>query len=70
VGMGRCQGRNCLATLAALVGRANGQAPEDVAMPRARPPARLITIGDLLHEPLAPPELPADPHLPRGERVS
>ncbi|MGH6953668.1 MAG: FAD-dependent oxidoreductase [Alphaproteobacteria bacterium] len=70
LGMGRCQGRNCLATLAALVGRASGQAPEDVPMPRARPPARLITIGDLLHEPLAPPELPEDPHLPRGERVS
>jgi hypothetical protein len=33
-------------------------------------PARLVTIGDLLQEELPPIEMPKDPHLPRGERVS
>jgi len=39
-------------------------------MPRARPPARLVTIGDILSEELPPVELPKDPHLPRGEQVN
>ena len=70
ISMGRCQGRNCARTLAALVAEATGQDPGEVAMPRARPPARLVTIGDLLHEDLPAFEPPKDPHLPRGERVN
>ena len=69
IGMGRCQGRNCLRTLAALVGEAAGTNLKDVQLPRARPPARLVEIGDLLHEPLPEPDLPEDPHLPRGEEA-
>jgi NADPH-dependent 2,4-dienoyl-CoA reductase/sulfur reductase-like enzyme len=70
VSMGRCQGRNCLRTLQALVARDTGAALEDIAMPRARPPARLVTIGDILSEELPAIELPKDPHLPRGEQVN
>ncbi|MCZ6523650.1 MAG: (2Fe-2S)-binding protein, partial [Alphaproteobacteria bacterium] len=64
-GMGRCPGRNCLATLAALVAQAHGLAPGALAWPKARPPARPIPLGELLHETLPPPELPDDPHFPR-----
>ncbi|MCP5151919.1 MAG: FAD-dependent oxidoreductase [Chromatiales bacterium] len=65
-GMGPCQGRGCVATLARMVARAAGCDARDVALPRARPPARPIPLGDLLHEPIPPPDLPDDPHLPRG----
>lgn len=61
--MGRCQGRNCLATLLELAGRARGVAMAGVTAPRARPPARPVRLGDLLHEPLPPArpsELPAE----------
>lgn len=63
VTMGRCQGRNCLATVAALVARARGVSPADLEPPRARPPARPILLGDLLHEPL-PPARPPEMSLP------
>lgn len=58
VTMGRCQGRNCLATVAELIARARGVSPAEVERPRARPPARPIVLGDLLHEPLPPPRAP------------
>lgn len=61
-GMGRCQGRNCLAALGELLA-ARGLDP---ALPRVRPPARPILLGDLMTEDIPPPELPADPHLPRA----
>jgi hypothetical protein len=64
-GMGRCQGRNCLATLAAIVARAQGVAVERLVWPRVRPPARPILLGDLLHEVIPPAVLPDDPHRPR-----
>jgi hypothetical protein len=63
VGMGRCQGRNCLATVAALVARARDLPPSALEPPRARPPARPIPLGDLLHEPL-PPARPLQMSLP------
>jgi hypothetical protein len=66
--MGRCQGRNCLSTLAALVAASAGIDPATIAMPRPRPPIRPIPLGDLRFENLPPPELPADPHLPRARR--
>ena len=72
MGMGRCQGRNCHRTLATLVSAATGVAMGDVRLPRTQSPARLVTINDLLAEPVAPP-IPPDlekAHLPRGERVS
>jgi hypothetical protein len=64
-GMGRCQGRNCLPTLAAIVARAQGVAVERLVWPRVRPPARPIPLGDLLHEVIPPAVLPDDPHRPR-----
>lgn len=67
--MGRCQGRNCAVTLAELVAAERGVEPAAVALPRPRPPARPVPIGDMLHEDLPAPEIPADPHLPRGQRV-
>lgn len=69
-GMGRCQGRNCMATLASLVAETTDQPIAALAYPRTRPPVRPIPIGDLLHEQIAPPELPADPHLPRRQAGS
>jgi len=65
-GMGRCQGRNCMATLAAMVAADTGSRIADLVYPRTRPPARPVPIGDLLHENIPPPDLPADPHLPRA----
>jgi NADPH-dependent 2,4-dienoyl-CoA reductase/sulfur reductase-like enzyme len=53
-GMGACQGRNCLGTVAALVARARNCRPADLALPRARPPARPVRLGDLVGEELPP----------------
>ena len=64
--MGRCQGRYCLATLADLVATRQGIRVADLEWPKVRPPARPVRLGDLLHETIPPPELPDDPHLPRG----
>jgi hypothetical protein len=63
--MGRCQGRNCLHTLAAIIARRQGIALDEVPMPRPRPPARPVPIAHLIAEDLPPPDLPDDPHLPR-----
>jgi len=70
--MGRCQGRNCLRTLVDLVAWHTGIPPEEVELPRARPPARPVRIEDLLQEslPAIEPIDHATAHLPRGERVS
>ena len=54
IGMGLCQGRNCLRTLADLVARERRCQPADLAYPRARPPARPVRLGDLLGEDIAP----------------
>jgi NADPH-dependent 2,4-dienoyl-CoA reductase/sulfur reductase-like enzyme len=48
--MGRCQGRNCLGTLAALVARELVCAPADLVLPSPRPPARPIPLEDLLQD--------------------
>lgn len=65
IGMGRCQGRNCLHTLAAIIARRQGIALDEVSMPRPRPPARPVPLAHLVAEDLPPPDLPDDPHLPR-----
>jgi thioredoxin reductase len=60
IGMGSCQGRNCLGTLADLLARERRCGPADLAYPHARPPARPVRLGDLLNEeisPAAPPEV-------------
>ena len=69
IGMGRCQGRFCQATFASMIAARDGCAVEDVQLPRLRPPARLVRIGELLSEEVPDAVLPADPHLPRGERI-
>ena len=69
VGMGRCQGRNCLGTLAALVAAREGWDAGAPAWPRTRPPARPIPLASLLHEEIPPPDLPEDPHLPRRSQA-
>lgn len=63
VTMGRCQGRNCLRTVADLVARETGTLVERLAWPRARPPARPVRVGALLSEPL-PPARPPEMTLP------
>ena len=65
-GMGRCGGRNCIPSLVRLLSSTTGQSSETIALPRTRPPARPIRIGDLFSEALPDPDLPADPHSPRG----
>lgn len=67
--MGRCQGRNCLVTLASMVAQQTGVDVSTIAPPRPRPPLRTIPIGDLAFEDIPPPDIPADPHLPRKQRV-
>jgi NADPH-dependent 2,4-dienoyl-CoA reductase/sulfur reductase-like enzyme len=62
-GMGRCQGRNCLRTVAEILARVRGSAAGDIAMPRSRPPARPVRLGDLVGEAL-PPARPPDMSLP------
>jgi NAD(P)H-nitrite reductase large subunit len=43
--MGRCQGRNCLATVAAMIAAAEGRMPADIALPRARAPVKPVPVG-------------------------
>jgi NADPH-dependent 2,4-dienoyl-CoA reductase/sulfur reductase-like enzyme len=69
IGMGRCQGRFCHATLAALIAARDGYPVEAVQLPRLRPPARLVRIGELLAEEVPDAVLPSNPHLPRGEKI-
>jgi NADPH-dependent 2,4-dienoyl-CoA reductase/sulfur reductase-like enzyme len=63
-GMGRCQGRNCMATVLELAGtaaRAGRMAARDGALlglPAPRPPARPILLSDLTWEELPPPRAP------------
>lgn len=64
-GMGRCQGRNCQATITAVIAECTGRPADEIAMAHPRQPARPILLGDLMHEDLPPPDLPDDPHLPR-----
>jgi NADPH-dependent 2,4-dienoyl-CoA reductase/sulfur reductase-like enzyme len=65
IGMGRCQGRNCLGSLAEIIRTKRTMSLDEVAMPRPRQPARPILLGALLHEDLPAPDIPEDPHLPR-----
>jgi hypothetical protein len=59
--MGRCQGRNCVGTVASILAQALGPGPEALEPPRARPPARPIPLDALLHEPLSPARAPEMP---------
>lgn len=49
-GMGRCQGRNCAATLARLVEAATGAAPEEYALFAPRVPAKPVPVAALAFE--------------------
>jgi bacterioferritin-associated ferredoxin len=60
IGMGRCQGRNCFATLAAIVAQELGCSPSDLIFPKVRQPLKPICLGDLLKGEIpsaAPPEM-------------
>lgn len=60
--MGRCQGRNCLASAAAIIARECRVPLDSLPPPRMRPPARPIPIASLLAEVLGParePDMPA-----------
>jgi len=46
--MGRCQGRNCLVALAALIARHTGCDVADIRLPQSRPPMRPVLIGSLI----------------------
>lgn len=48
LGMGRCQGRNCLASAAGLLGLGGEDA--SLPLPRFRPPARPVRIQDLVRD--------------------
>jgi NADPH-dependent 2,4-dienoyl-CoA reductase/sulfur reductase-like enzyme len=50
VSMGRCQGRNCLMTVAALIAEAQGCRLDEVVLPRPRSPMRPVNIGNLVAE--------------------
>lgn len=51
--MGRCQGRNCLASAARILAATTGRPEADVGWPRMRPPVRPVPIQALLSEELA-----------------
>ncbi|MBV8916366.1 MAG: FAD-dependent oxidoreductase [Acetobacteraceae bacterium] len=54
VGMGRCQGRNCLHSAAYILAAAHGLKPGALELPRSRAPARPVPIADLMEETLGP----------------
>lgn len=49
--MGRCQGRNCLPTLAHLIAAETGSDVADVTLPRPRPPLGPVGVSALAAEP-------------------
>ena len=49
--MGRCQGRNCLPTLARLIAAVSGAGAADMPLPRPRPPLKPVSVGALAAEP-------------------
>ena len=63
--MGRCQGRNCLASSATIIARECRLQAEELPPPRMRPPARPIPLASLLTEPLGPAHEPDMPAIPR-----
>lgn len=46
-GMGLCQGVYCVSEIARMITRDSGMTPEVVAPLTARPPVRLISLGEL-----------------------
>jgi thioredoxin reductase/bacterioferritin-associated ferredoxin len=57
--MGRCQGRNCLRTIAHILSREAEMPIKNIKFPITRPPFKPVLIKDLLHERLAPPDEPS-----------
>jgi NADPH-dependent 2,4-dienoyl-CoA reductase/sulfur reductase-like enzyme len=49
--MGRCQGRNCLPTVARLIAAETGTEIAEVSLPRPRPPLKPVSVGAWLAEP-------------------
>jgi NADPH-dependent 2,4-dienoyl-CoA reductase/sulfur reductase-like enzyme len=58
IGMGRCQGRNCFGTFAAIMAQELRRTPSDLIVPRVRHPLKPIRLGDLLKGELPPPSAP------------
>ncbi|MER8549880.1 hypothetical protein NKH41_30210 [Mesorhizobium sp. M1169] len=48
--MGRCQGRTCMHTVLALLGRAAGKEPDELRPPVPRFPLRPVKIGELINK--------------------
>jgi NAD(P)H-nitrite reductase large subunit len=46
--MGRCQGRNCLPTVAGLIAAETGIDVAEVPLPRPRPPLKPVRVGALI----------------------
>ena len=46
--MGRCQGRNCLPTIARLIAAETGREVADIPLPRPRPPLKPVGVAALL----------------------
>ena len=48
VGMGECQGRTCIPIIMSILGRITGKLPDDMEVPKPRPPAFTVRLGDFL----------------------
>lgn len=59
--MGRCQGRNCLVTLGAIIARHTGSDVADIGLPQSRPPMRPVLIGSLVEHDEGPAKSPGAP---------
>lgn len=44
-GMGACQGRGCMRQIAKLIARKTGKPPDELKLPRSRPPIVPLPIG-------------------------
>ena len=47
-GMGPCQGKGCRQVVAREIAAATGQRPEDIKMPKFRPPVKPVKLGIFL----------------------
>jgi len=48
VGMGECQGRTCIPIIISIMSRILGKSPDDIEVPKPRPPAFTVRLGDFI----------------------